>query len=249
MPTQAKCLPWSRQYFIHFDGRSSFIMVTHLIREKPLVMDMVGQLVDNGTDKHCQTAHFQYLQEKISRCYLENKQELCLWNTMPPTALWSRMAAILETRLYFECKGHSDLDLWPSDLKPCLIVDVNEMHAHVKFKEHRPKSNHSKCAALWDAHAFPFFFFFFYLWPWRMTLTFHHSKCAASWDAHACQISSCHLQYCKSYDGHTDRHRRTDRRTVQICVHMERPCSYTHAYQIWRLYLKRQRSYEHFSKL
>jgi len=61
---------------------------------------------------------------------------------MPPTALWSCMAAILETRLYFECKGHSDLDLWPSDLKPCLIVDVNEMHAHVKFKEHRPKSFH-----------------------------------------------------------------------------------------------------------
>ena len=25
------------------------------------------------------------------------------------------------------------------------------------------------------------------------------SKCAAPWDTHACQISSCYLQYCKSY--------------------------------------------------
>ena len=39
----------------------------------------------------------------------------------------------------------------------------------------------------------------FDLWPWRMTLTFHHSKCAAPWDTHACQISSCYLEYCKSY--------------------------------------------------
>ena len=30
-------------------------------------------------------------------------------------------------------------------------------------------------------------------------MTFHHSKCAAPWDSHACQISSCSLQYCKSY--------------------------------------------------
>ena len=35
---------------------------------------------------------------------------------------------------------------------------------------------------------------------------------------------------------------------VKICVRMERPCPYTHAYQIWRLYLKGHRSYEHFSK-
>jgi hypothetical protein len=46
----------------------------------------------------------------------------------------------------------------------------------------------------------PLWFYYFYLLPWRMTLTFHHSKCAAPWDAHSCQIWSCYLQYCKSYD-------------------------------------------------
>ena len=35
---------------------------------------------------------------------------------------------------------------------------------------------------------------------------------------------------------------------VKICVRMERPGPYTYAYQIWRLHLKRHRSYEHFSK-
>jgi hypothetical protein len=34
---------------------------------------------------------------------------------------------------------------------------------------------------------------------WRLTLTLHYSKCAAPWDTHACQISSCYIQYSKSY--------------------------------------------------
>ena len=37
------------------------------------------------------------------------------------------------------------------------------------------------------------------LWPWRMTLTFQHSKCAAPLDTHACRVSSCYVEYCKSY--------------------------------------------------
>ncbi len=60
--------------------------------------------------------------------------------------------------------------------------------------------HHSKCAGWWDTHEQPKKIKkMFDLWPWRMTLTSHHSKGAAPWDTHACQISSCYLQYCKSY--------------------------------------------------
>ena len=71
----------------------------------------------------------------ICSCQNQREQELCSWNTMPTTAHWSCTADTLEkqehciTGATLGCKslsefilfffiffrGHSDLDLWPSD--------------------------------------------------------------------------------------------------------------------------------------
>jgi len=89
---------------------------------------------------------------------------------------------------------------WPSPFTT-QNVQLHEIHMHAKYQVailniEKVMANVKVFGRTDRRHIFD-------IWPWRMTLTFtfHHSKCAAPWDAHVCQISSCYVQYWKSY-GH-----------------------------------------------